>query len=111
MRCRTVALALAAAYQIEATTLNINGNPAIQGTAATLAQNLMGYYNEADVGVLPQPYYWWESGAMWGGLIDYWHYTGDASYNDAASKALLAQAGPTLDFMGPQTDVCLSPDS
>jgi len=26
-------------------------------------------------GLLPGPYYWWEAGAMWGSLIDYWYCT------------------------------------
>lgn len=50
-------------------------------------------------GNLPDPYYWWEAGAMFGALIDYWYYTGDASYNDITMQALLHQAGPNGDFM------------
>lgn len=63
----------------------------------------MKYYtgNETgDVpGNLPQPYYWWEAGAVFGGLIDYYYYTGDDQYNDITSEALLFQAAPTEDFM------------
>jgi mannan endo-1,6-alpha-mannosidase len=72
MRCRSVALALAAAYQIEAASLSVSGNSAILGTASTLASNLMGYYNPANFGILPAPYYWWEAGGMWGAMLDYW---------------------------------------
>lgn len=43
--------------------------------------------------------YWWQSGAMWGCLIDYWHYTGDTSYVDATSKGIQAQIGEHEDFM------------
>lgn len=41
----------------------------------------MSYYTgnitntETTVGVLPGPYYWWEAGAMWGAMLDYYHYT------------------------------------
>lgn len=53
-------------------------------------------------GLLPAPYYWWEAGAMWGGMVEYWHYTGDTSYNDVVAQAILAQASPTNDFMMPE---------
>lgn len=36
---------------------------------------------------------------MWGTLIDYWHYTGDSSYNDVASAGILHQVGENLDMM------------
>lgn len=52
-------------------------------------------------GVLGDPYYWWEAGAMFGALIDYWRYTGDATYNRIVSEAMLWQASSTRDFMPP----------
>ncbi|MCJ1310726.1 hydrolase 76 protein [Agyrium rufum] len=57
--------------------------------------------NTANVGLLPSPYYWWEAGAMWGAMVDYWYYTGDTSYNDVVAQAILSQASPTNDFMMP----------
>ncbi|KAF2404238.1 mannan endo-1,6-alpha-mannosidase [Trichodelitschia bisporula] len=66
---------------------------------------MVKYYtgnNTGDVpGNLPQPYYWWEAGAMFGTLIDYWYYTGDDSYNAITSQAMLFQTGPNADFMPP----------
>lgn len=49
-------------------------------------------------GTFPAPYYWWEAGAGWGAMIDYWHYT---TYNDVVTQALLSQISPTNDFMPP----------
>jgi mannan endo-1,6-alpha-mannosidase len=71
---------------------------------------MMTYYkgNESGgiPGVLPGPppnppwgYYWWESGAMWGALIDYWHYTGDSSYNDVAEAGIQFQTGNDNNMM------------
>lgn len=105
MRCLSTFLTVAATYLIGISAFSLNDGSSIQGTASVLAKTLMSYYNPADAGVLPQPYYWWEAGGMWGGMLNYWHYTGDATYNDMISKAILAQAGPTNDFMGPLTDV------
>lgn len=36
---------------------------------------------------------------MWGSLVDYWNYTGDAQYVGLVQQALLAQAGPDNDYM------------
>jgi len=54
-----------------------------------------------NVGLLDAPYYWWESGAMWGGMVDYWAYTGDQSYVKATQDALAAQLGPARDLIVP----------
>lgn len=65
----------------------------------------MSYYkgNESGmaVGLLPDPYYWWEAGAMFDLMVQYWFYTGDDTYNDVTTQALLAQVGPDNDFMPP----------
>ena len=50
-------------------------------------------------GLLPQPYYWWEAGAMFGQMIEYRSYTGDESYDDIITEAMMWQASPTNDFM------------
>jgi mannan endo-1,6-alpha-mannosidase len=61
-------------------------------------------------GILPAPYYWWEAGAMWGALIDYWHYTNDTQYNDLIMQALQWQVGPHNDFMPPNASASLGND-
>ena len=75
----------------------------IKSAAATVAYGMMKYYNGNQtgmpVGLLPDPYYWWEAGAMFGQMIEYWFYTGDASYNDVVMAGLLAQVGTQNDFM------------
>lgn len=65
----------------------------------------MSFYNGNQtgmpIGLLPGPYYWWEAGAMFGQMVEYWYYTGDATYNDVVTQGLLAQVGPHNDFMPP----------
>ena len=62
------------------------------------------------VGLLPDPYYWWEAGAVFGQMVEYWYYTGDTTYNDVTMQGLLAQIGPNQDFMPPnQTKTEVSP--
>jgi len=53
------------------------------------------------IAVLPGPYYWWEAGAMWGAMLDYYHYTNDSTYNNNTYQALISQVGPNYDYMVP----------
>ena len=77
----------------------------IKQAASTIAYDMMTYYtgNQTGqpVGLLPSPYYWWEAGAMFGQMIEYWYYTGDSTYNDVVTQGLLAQVGPDNDYMPP----------
>ncbi|KAK0636166.1 glycoside hydrolase [Bombardia bombarda] len=91
----------------------------IKSTAAQVAWDLMQYYkgNESGQtpGILPGPppdgdYYWWEGGAMWGAMIDYWHLTGDDSYVNVTTDALLWQVGPNKDYMPPNVTASLGND-
>ena len=57
-------------------------------------------------GILPGPptehkgdYYWWEGGALMGTMIDYWHLTGDTSYNSVVMQGMLHQTGDNRDYM------------
>lgn len=66
-------------------------------------------------GILPGPppagdYYWWQGGALWGTLIDYWHYTGDTSYVETTKQALLFQTGPDNNYMDPNWTASLGND-
>lgn len=66
---------------------------------------MVSFYNGNETGqipgLLPGPYYWWEAGAMFGILIEYWYLTGDDTYNDLVTQAMLFQVGPYNDYMPP----------
>ncbi|KAK9473640.1 glycosyl hydrolase family 76-domain-containing protein [Dipodascopsis tothii] len=69
----------------------------IKAAAATVASGLMNYYHGNESGYTPGVftggYYWWESGAAWGSMIDYWYYTGDDTWNDLCKQGMLFQVG------------------
>lgn len=51
-------------------------------------------------GTLTQPpYYWWLCGAMFNELINYWHYTGDDTYNDLVREGMIFQMGEHYDLV------------
>lgn len=47
---------------------------------------------------------------MFGAAIDYWHLTGDPSYNNVTSQALLKQVGPDKDYQPPEQNFDLGND-
>ncbi|CAJ2503710.1 Uu.00g111040.m01.CDS01 [Anthostomella pinea] len=77
----------------------------IKSVSKQMAQDLMSFYTGNQPGqipgLLPNPYYWWEGGALMGALVDYWYYTGDTTYNDITQQGLLHQVGPYNDYMPP----------
>ncbi|EME80593.1 glycoside hydrolase family 76 protein [Pseudocercospora fijiensis CIRAD86] len=99
----TAAAAMLSRSAVSAITLDVTSTDSVKAAASTVAGRMMDWYTGnqpgGTPGILPQPYYWWEAGAMMGTLIDYWYYTGDTKYNDEVSTALLFQLSPTYDFM------------
>ncbi|KAI0132285.1 glycoside hydrolase family 76 protein [Xylariales sp. AK1849] len=101
------AAALAATF-VAPKDLNINDAASIRSVASTLAYGTMSLYTgnitdtEETLAIFPSPVYWWEAGAAWGAMLDYYHYTGDSTYNDVVTQALLSQVGPNFDFMVPR---------
>ncbi|KIX93751.1 uncharacterized protein Z520_10657 [Fonsecaea multimorphosa CBS 102226] len=85
--------------------LDLNSTDSIKAAAKIVANEMVSYYTgyrPGDVpGNLPAPYYWWEAGAMFGALIDYWYFTGDDSFNEITTQGMLHQVGPDNDFMPP----------
>ncbi|KAI1080604.1 glycoside hydrolase family 76 protein [Whalleya microplaca] len=83
--------------------VDITNDDSIKSGASSIAYGMVKYYtgnNTGDVpGNLPDPYYWWHAGAMFGTLIDYWAFTGDSSYNDITFQAMQHQVGDDKDFM------------
>jgi len=109
----TVALLLAV-DSARAINLDTQDASSIKAAASTIAHGMMSYYSGNQTGqtpgLLPAPYYWWEAGAMWGSLIDYWYYTGDSTYNSVVSEAMLFQTGPDNDYMPPNQTKSLGND-
>jgi mannan endo-1,6-alpha-mannosidase len=75
----------------------------IKNAANKAAAGMLKYYTgykPGDVpGNLPDPYYWWICGAMFGALIDYWRYTGDDQWNAITMQGMLHQVGLNKDFL------------
>jgi mannan endo-1,6-alpha-mannosidase len=95
--------------------ISLDSEDSIKDAAATIAEDMMQFYDGEEpgniVGILPggmecNPeiegvYCWWQAGAMWGGLINYWQYTGDDTYNGQIQRAIQHQKGPDNNFNPP----------
>ncbi|RYP89164.1 hypothetical protein DL770_004536 [Monosporascus sp. CRB-9-2] len=99
--------------------VDIEDPESIKAAARLVAADLMSFY-EGELpgrvpGILPGPppdgdYFWWQGGALWGTMLDYWHWTEDDTYNDVVYRALLHQAGDRRDFMHPNWTASLGND-
>lgn len=100
---RVAAATLVFADSIFGLSITINDTDSIKSAASTIAYGMAKYYtgnNTGDTpGMLPDPYYWWEAGAMFNSLINYWYYTGDSTYNTITKQALLWQKGNDNNYM------------
>lgn len=99
--------AVAAAIQ-----LDLQTQSDVKSVAATIAYDMMTTYVGNQSGQVPGllpgglscnpnvlgTYCWWESGAMFGALINYWQYTGDTSYNPVVTQAIQFQRGADNNF-------------
>ncbi|KAL4725939.1 mannan endo-1 [Fusarium chlamydosporum] len=100
---QTTTAVLGWAVAANAYDLTVNDKKSVESAAAKAAKGLTSWYtgmNPGDTpGNLPDPYYWWEAGAMFGTLVDYWWLTGDDKYNTITKQAMIHQAGDGGDYM------------
>ncbi|KAE8149711.1 glycosyl hydrolase family 76-domain-containing protein [Aspergillus avenaceus] len=80
---------------VHALSVDVNSEQSIKTAASTAAHGMMHYYHGNETGQIPGklPDTWWEGGAMFMTLIEYWHFTGDSTYNDEVSTGMQWQAG------------------
>lgn len=76
---RWTLLSLAAGGLVNSIELDITSADSIKSASSTIAADMMTLYtgdNPGDnPGNLPPPYYWWEAGAMFMHLVDYYYCT------------------------------------
>jgi len=95
-----------------AITLDVTSQSDVKSVASTIAYDMMTVYTGNQSGQVPGllpgglncnpnnvgTYCWWEAGAMFGALINYWQYTGDTTYNQVTSQAIEFQRGADDNF-------------
>ncbi|OKL59373.1 hypothetical protein UA08_05053 [Talaromyces atroroseus] len=83
-----------------AITVNANDLNSLKSAAETAAASAVNYYNNRESKLIPGKFdgTWWEGGAFFTFLINYWHWTGDSQYNDLVTTGLSWQGGEDNDF-------------
>lgn len=104
MKLTSIALPLlACSTVVNALDIDFSDTESINAGLGLVAEGLMNYYNGNDSGQTPgmftHPYYWWQAGAAWNSMLDYWFYTGDDQYNSIIKSSLLFQVGDNWDYM------------
>ncbi|KAJ9603578.1 hypothetical protein H2200_011764 [Cladophialophora chaetospira] len=98
-----------------AITIDLSDENSVKTAASTIAADMTSYYTGNQPGQVPgllpgglacdpnNPaiYCWWEAGAMFGSLINYWQYTNDSQYNPVIQQAMQFQRGPDSNFNPP----------
>ncbi|KAJ5960787.1 uncharacterized protein N7479_007937 [Penicillium vulpinum] len=81
--------------------LDINSEQSIKDAASTSTYAMMKYYYGNETGQIPGafPDKWWEGATLLLALLEYWHFTGDTTYNEELSVALQWQSGTDGDYM------------
>ncbi|KAJ5432513.1 mannan endo-1-6-alpha-mannosidase [Penicillium daleae] len=99
--CAVILYALTLGYQAHAIELDINNEQSIKDAAATATYGMMVWYHGNETGQIPGafPSKWWEGSALFYALLNYWHFTGDSTYNDELSVGLQWQSGTNGDYL------------
>ncbi|CDO96479.1 unnamed protein product [Kluyveromyces dobzhanskii CBS 2104] len=83
--------------------LDTSSKDSICDATSLIQQGILDYYAGDDyggaVGMFVSPYYWWEAGLVFGGMIENWYLCENTTYEDMLYEALMAQTGPDYDYM------------
>ncbi|KAJ0109601.1 hypothetical protein J7T55_014163 [Diaporthe amygdali] len=99
--------------------LKVDSHDAIVESSKSLAKDVMTFYTGEEPGNIPGllswpppngDYYWYMGANFFATYLDYWHLTGDDSYKDATTEALLFQVGPNDDYLPPNWTVSMGND-
>ncbi|KAF3318773.1 hydrolase 76 protein [Orbilia oligospora] len=83
--------------------LDIDSFPSIKEAAAQVAKDLASeFWDPTSYSGVPNglgQYAWWQHGAILGAYVDYWHLTGDDTYNSNVTVGWLKGVSPSLDLL------------
>ncbi|KAG0686643.1 COPII coat Sec23p-Sfb3p heterodimer component, partial [Pichia californica] len=83
--------------------LVVGDKDSVCDAATEIINGIMDYYEGirygGTVGMFQAPYYWWEAGEIFGGMIDTWAWCNNDTYEDIIYNALIAQKGSSNDYV------------
>ncbi|KAH3675431.1 hypothetical protein WICMUC_002720 [Wickerhamomyces mucosus] len=83
--------------------LDITSQKSICDASSLVLQGMMDYYDGSKyggtVGMFSPPYYWWQAGHAFGGVLDFWHNCQNDTYESLLLDSLVAQTGRNYDYI------------
>lgn len=83
--------------------LDVTSKQSICDALTTVCQGVMSYYDGyrpgGVIGMFVSPYYWWEAGEAWGGLVNVWHFCGNTTFEHVTYTSLMFQRGDANDYI------------
>lgn len=84
--------------------LTVGDKESVCDAATEIIDGIMDYYlgtrYGGTIGMFQQPYYWWESGLVFGGMIDTWKICDNYTYVSTIQSAINSQRGDNNDYYG-----------
>ncbi|KAG0675840.1 hypothetical protein C6P40_001509 [Pichia californica] len=88
---------------VHAIDLTVGDKTSVCDAATEIINGIMDYYEGirygGTVGLFQAPYYWWEAGEIFGGMIDTWAWCENDTYEDIIYNALIAQKGSSNNYV------------
>lgn len=83
--------------------LTVGDKDSVCNAATLIIEGIMDYYEGirygGTVGMFQTPYYWWEAGEAFGGMIDTWAWCKNDTYEDIIYDALIHQKGSSNNYV------------
>ncbi|GMM35274.1 putative mannan endo-1,6-alpha-mannosidase [Saccharomycopsis crataegensis] len=83
--------------------VDITSETSICNALTTVVQGVISYYDGyrpgGVIGEFVYPYYWWEAGEAWGGLVDVVYFCNNDTWESLTYDALLYQKGDNSDYI------------
>lgn len=83
--------------------LDTSSKESICSATSLIQEGILDYYQGNDyggtVGMFISPYYWWEAGLVFGGMLENHFLCGNNTYEELIYEAMIAQTGPDYDYM------------
>lgn len=83
--------------------LEVGDKASVCDAATLIIRGMMDYYEGirygGTVGMFQPPYYWWQAGEAFGGMIDTWAWCENDTYEDIIYDALIHQKGQKEDYV------------
>lgn len=98
-----IAWLLHAIIPVWALDLEVESKDSVCAATALIQQGMLDYYAGdkygGAVGMFQSPYYWWQAGEAFGGMLDNWYFCQNNTFENLIRKAMLAQTGTKYDYM------------